>query len=169
MRGSPFRSLSLSVKPQPPHPAAMSPVLDQRVADKFASYPAGVRAQLLDMRALILETAAEDPAIGPLEETLKWGEPAYLTTQSGSGSTLRIDWKTKAPDRYAIYFNCKTTLIQAFRTIFPGEFRFEGNRAIVFMTDEAVPMAALKFCIGAALTYHRPSTKTVPLQTVRST
>lgn len=146
----------------------MSPILDQRVADKFASYPAGVRVKLLTIRALILETAAEDPTIGPLEETLKWGEPAYLTTQSGSGSTLRIDWKTKTPDQYALYFNCKTTLVQTFRTIFPGEFRFEGNRAIVFMIHEAVPMDALKFCIGAALTYHRPSTKTVPLQTARS-
>ena len=93
--------------------------------------------------------------MGDIEETLKWGEPAYLTSQTGSGSTLRIDWKGSKPNEYAMYFNCQTTLVATFRTLFPGEFRFEGNRAIVFMESEPLARDALAFCISAALTYHR--------------
>jgi hypothetical protein len=35
------------------------------------------------------------------------------------------------------------------------DFKFEGNRAIVFDLDETVPVDSLAFCIAAALTYHR--------------
>jgi hypothetical protein len=39
--------------------------------------------------------------------------------------------------------------------LFPDDFKFEGNRAIVFDDDdEVVPIDALCFCIAAALTYH---------------
>jgi len=43
------------------------------VAAVFAAYPARVRAKLLALRRLILETAAKTPGVGALEETLKWG------------------------------------------------------------------------------------------------
>jgi Domain of unknown function (DU1801) len=107
------------------------------------------------LRELIFRTAAATDGVGKLEETLKWGEPAYLTSQSGSGSTIRIGWKASKPAEYALYFNCQTSLVETFRTLFPTGFRFEGRRAIVFTADEAVPADALAFCIAAALTYHR--------------
>ena len=44
----------------------------------FASYPHAVRQCLDAVRALIIEVAMERD-VGPLTETLKWGEPAYLT------------------------------------------------------------------------------------------
>ena len=69
------------------------------------------------LRELILETAGEIEEVGPIEETLKWDEPAYLTSETGSGSTIRIDWKEKSPDQYAIYFNCKTSLVERFKTL----------------------------------------------------
>jgi hypothetical protein len=124
------------------------------VEEVFASYPPAVRRKMLALRALIFETAAATPAVGALRETLKWGEPAYLTDESGSGSTVRIDWKAKQPDRYAIYFNCQTTLVETFRTLFPDGLRFEGNRAIVFGVKDRLPVRDLKFCVAAALTYH---------------
>ena len=133
----------------------MTPFANPAVAKTFESYPPDVRRKLLALRELILRTAAATEGVGPLEETLKWGEPAYLTTQSKSGSTVRIAWKKSAPSQYAIYFNCQTTLVDTFRTLFPGEFKFEGNRAIVFDKADAVPAEALEFCIAAALTYHR--------------
>jgi hypothetical protein len=101
-----------------------------------------------------LHTAASTPGAGPLEETLKWGEPAYVTTQSKSGSTVRIDRK-KNQDRYAIYFNCNTTLVDTFRSLFPHSFQFEGNRALVFDVADALPTEDLAFCIAMALTYHQ--------------
>ncbi len=128
---------------------------DAATARVFEAYPPTLRRKLMVLRKLILDTAAATEGVGEIEETLKWGEPAYLTTQSKSGSTLRIAWKKSAPTQYAMYFNCQTTLVETFRTVFPNEFRFEGNRAIVFNEADPVPRDALAFCIAAALTYHR--------------
>lgn len=114
---------------------------------------------MLALRALVLSTARATDGVGELEETLKWGEPAYLTAATNSGSTVRLGWKKSTPGEYAIYFNCKTDLVDTFRTVFAGEFKFEGNRAIVFALDDVVPLDALAFCIGAALTYHRRKTR----------
>ena len=121
---------------------------------KFASYPPPVRRKLLALRQLILRTAGALPRVGQLEETLKWGEPAFLTTQSQSGSTIRIDWKAAQPAQYAMYFNCNTTLVDSFRTLFPNDFQFEGNRALVFDLNAPLPAKAVQFCVAAALTYH---------------
>lgn len=127
----------------------------RNVAGVFARYPPVVRRKMLALRALIFDTAAATPGVGKLEETLKWGEPAYLTTESGSGSTIRIDWKVKTPDRYAMYFNCQTTLVDTFRTLFPRDLRFEGNRAIILAVGDRLRVKDLQFCVAAALTYHR--------------
>ena len=113
-----------------------------------------MRTKMLALRALILDTAAAIPAVGPIDETLKWGEPAYVTAVSKSGSTLRIDSKRSDPTRYAVYFHCQTNLIETFRTLFPNDFTFEGNRAIVFELDDKLPIDALRTCVAAALTYH---------------
>ncbi|HEY0065448.1 MAG TPA: DUF1801 domain-containing protein [Telluria sp.] len=126
------------------------------VAAVFDTFPAPVREKLLRLRALILDTAASIDRVGPLEETLKWGEPAYLTTVSKSGSTIRLGWKKSAPGQYAMYFNCQTNLIASFRLALPGEFQYEGNRAIVFDLSDAVAEDAVCMCIAAALTYHDP-------------
>ena len=128
---------------------------DPAVARVFEAYPAPLRARLLALRELIFETAAATEGVGALDETLKWGEPAYLTTASKSGSTVRIDRKKASASQYAIYFNCRTGLVDTFRTLFPTGLRFEGNRAIVLDAGEPVPTDALAFCIAAALTYHR--------------
>ncbi|NOT19789.1 MAG: DUF1801 domain-containing protein [Sideroxydans sp.] len=112
-----------------------------------------MRSKLLSLRELIYRTAAETDGVGGLEETLKWGEPAYLTTNK-SGSTIRLGWKKSAPSQCALYFHCQTNLIETFRTLFPNEFKFEGNRAIVFEEVAPLPMDSLAFCIAAALTYH---------------
>ena len=133
----------------------MKPIQDPSVASRFSAYPPGIRRKLMALRALILKTAAVTDGVGTLHETLKWGEPAYITAESGSGSTIRIDWKKAKPAEYAMYFNCQTNLIEMFRTMFPNDFRYEGNRAILFREDEAVPDEALEFCVAAALTYHR--------------
>ncbi|MEP6790955.1 MAG: DUF1801 domain-containing protein, partial [Ramlibacter sp.] len=68
----------------------MKPFADSAVAKTFESYPPDMRRKLLALREIILRTAAATEGVGPLQETLKWGEPAYLTSQSKSGSTVRI-------------------------------------------------------------------------------
>ncbi|NOT88264.1 MAG: DUF1801 domain-containing protein [Lysobacter sp.] len=123
------------------------------VAETFARYPPHARAKLLALRRLILDTAERTEGVGAVVESLKWGEPAYRSRSGRMGSTVRIDWKPAKPGQYAMYFHCKTTLVETFRTLFPGEFGFEGNRAIVFDMDADLPEDAVRVCIEAALTY----------------
>ncbi len=118
----------------------------------FKNYPKLARKKLLDLRLLILETAKECETIAHMEETLKWGEPSYLVK---GGSTIRIDWKKKNPDQYAIYFKCTSSLVSTFRSVYGNIFRFEGDRAIIFKLDDRIPTSELKKCIGAALRYHK--------------
>jgi hypothetical protein len=131
------------------------PFHDPAVANTFAAYPSGMRRKLLVLRELIFDTAAGIDGVGEIDEALRWGEPAYLTSQSRSGSTIRVGRKKSSPSQYAMYFHCQTTLVQTFRTLFPRDFRYEGNRAIVFGESDVVPVEALSLCVAAALTYHR--------------
>jgi uncharacterized protein DUF1801 len=133
----------------------MKPSQPKAVADVFAAYPPRIRRKLFALRELILETAATTDGVGRIEETLKWGEPAYTTPETRIGSTIRIDWKPSTPDRYYMYFICTTKLVDTFRFEFPNDFIFEGNRALVFWADAAIPREPLAECIAAALTYHR--------------
>lgn len=110
--------------------------------------------RLLVLRALILETAADDPAIGPLEETLKWGEPAYLTSATKSGTTVRINRHKKSDSAYAIYVHCQTDLVERYKQLYGDILTFEGARAVVFDVDQDIPTEAVKHCLAMALTYH---------------
>jgi hypothetical protein len=92
------------------------------VAAVFSAFPAHVRARLLEVRELIFETAADIEGVGPLTETLKWGEPAYLTQATGSGSTIRLGWFRSSARDCAVLFNCRTTLVDDFRSQFPDVF-----------------------------------------------
>ena len=125
---------------------------DLVILDTFSQYPPSVRPQMLRLRELILEVANDLEEVSSLEETLKWGEPAYLTKH---GSTIRIDWKEKTPDQYAMYFKCTSKLVPSFREVFGDLFTFEDNRAIVFKLNEPIPEPALKQCIAAGLRYHK--------------
>lgn len=135
--------------------SALLPEFDNPdVAAVFDRYPAHMREKLLFLRQLIFDTAAETNGVGALEETLKWGEPSYLTPETKSGSTVRINWKPALENQYAIYFKCTTTLVESFREKYPDQFEFGGNRSILFNLDDRVPVTELKDCIATALTYH---------------
>ena len=71
----------------------MIPFEDDAVRAIFDSYPDEVRDRLMEVRALIFNAAANTSGVGPNEETLKWREPAYLTSTTKSGSTIRFGWK----------------------------------------------------------------------------
>lgn len=85
------------------------------VAAVFVAYPETFRTKLMFLRQLIFDTAEKTEGVGELEETLKWGEPAYLTSQTKSGSTIRINWKESLGNNYAIYFKCTTDLVPTFK------------------------------------------------------
>ncbi|MCK8521040.1 DUF1801 domain-containing protein [Aquimarina sp. D1M17] len=118
----------------------------------FDKYPDVAKVKLSNLRELIINVADETENISMLEETLKWGEPSYITKH---GSTLRMDWKPSSPDQYAMYFQCTSKLVPTFRIVYKDIFQFEGNRAIVFKIKEELPEKELKQCIKACLTYHK--------------
>ncbi len=118
----------------------------------FANYPDFVKDKMLFLRNLVIETAEEIKDLTVLEETLKWGEPSFVTK---NGSTLRMDWKEKKPDQYALYFQCTSRLVDTFRLVFNQKFQYEDKRAIVFLLDQKIPKMELKECIKASLRYHK--------------
>ncbi|GAA4279291.1 DUF1801 domain-containing protein [Aquimarina mytili] len=130
----------------------MNFIENPKVLEILRNYPKGIQEKLATLRQLIITTASENEDINTLEETLKWGEPSYITK---TGSTIRINRKKSSQDEFAIYFICSTGLVDTFRVIYRDTFTFEGNRAIVFNIHNEIPIAQLKHCISLALTYHR--------------
>jgi len=124
---------------------------NQEVEEIFNNCPDKIREKMLHLRQLVLDTAAEMESVKKIEETLKWGEPSYLTK---NGSTIRINWKKSKPDQYAMYFHCKTKLVDTFKELYKDTFKFDGNRAIVFNKNDKIPANELKHCISLSLTYH---------------
>lgn len=130
----------------------LTKITNPQIEIVFDNYPDFVKKQMFQLRNLIIAVAEETPAILELEETLKWGEPSFITPQ---GSTLRINWKPKTPNQYALYFKCTSKLVSTFKIIFDNQFQYEGSRAIVFPLDYNLPIPQVKACIKAALMYHQ--------------
>lgn len=121
----------------------------------FDAYPPAVRSRLLELRSLILDIAATTPGAGPLDETLKWGQPSYLTAETGSGTTVRLGPKKGDDASCCLFIHCQTSLVDRFRALpDAGGLVFEGTRAVVFDVDDPLPEGAAVF-VRAALTYHR--------------
>ena len=110
-----------------------------QVAAVFNNYPEEMREKLMFLRQLIFDTAAATEGVGELEETLKWGEPSYLTPKSKSGSTIRIAWKESQKEEYSIFFKCTANLVPAFKEKFPKKLKFGGNRSIDVNLNDHVP------------------------------
>lgn len=122
------------------------------IASVFASLPEDARDGLLILRALIFKTAARLPEVGPIEETLRWCQPAYLTSVTKSGSTLRLG--VPKGSSFALFVHCRTDIISSFTTTFPDQDRIDGNRAILFDDARQIDPARHGLLIRHALTYH---------------
>lgn len=120
------------------------------VAAAFAAFPDAARGGLLRLRALIFEVAQDTPGVGRIEETLKWGQPAYLTPETRAGSTLRLG--VPKTGGFALFAHCQTTIVADFRRVFPDDFAYDGNRAVRFDVDPEP--GAIVPLIRHALTYH---------------
>jgi hypothetical protein len=127
---------------------------DARTAAAFKAYPPAVRARLMALREMLFDVAVRTPGVGRLTETLKWGQPSYLTEETGSGSTVRIDRLKGGEGGYAIYFHCKSGLVGQFRELYPNLFTYEGRRAIRFAPGDRVPERELRHCLALAFTHH---------------
>ena len=74
----------------------LKPIVDPAVEAAFEAFPADLRSGLLQLREMIIETAEKTEHVGPLLETTKWGQPAYLPSRPRVGSTVRIGTLKKA-------------------------------------------------------------------------
>lgn len=130
----------------------MTILSDPKVQEKFDSFPQPYKDKLLALRELIIHTA-EEIGIEKLEETLKWGEPSYLTKD---GSTLRLNMVKKVENTYALYFKCTSNLIPTIREIYRNSLVYENNRAIYLdVHEKQLPLQELKVAIAMALRYHK--------------
>lgn len=128
-----------------------SPALPPDVDRIISGYAPTTREGVLALRALILKEAAAMPQIGLLTETLKWGQPAYLT-RTRKGSTLRL-----GPHRdacFALFAHCQTSIIESYARSFPGWDRIDGNRAVLFDTPDQIEPERLGHLIRHGLGYH---------------
>ena len=119
----------------------------------FDACPGPIKTKLKALRRLIFDTAKATKGVGRIEEALKWGQPSYLTPETGSGSTIRIDRVKSAGNQVAVFFHCQTDLVETFRELYP-KLSYSGNRAILLDADKKLPEAELRHCVALALTYH---------------
>ena len=123
------------------------------VAAAFEVFPAPERKTLLRLRDVIFEVAKSDARIGPLQETLRWGQPSYLTATTKSGTAIRLALTKKG--ECALFTHCQTTVMSDFRNQFPDEFAYEDNRALIPGAGFEDKIALLSMFMVAAMTYHR--------------
>ncbi|MGG7567648.1 DUF1801 domain-containing protein [Rhodovulum sp. DZ06] len=136
-------------------PFAAPPFASPAVAAAFDAFPAPQRALLPALRAEVFAGAAADPRIGPLEETLKWGQPSWRP-RSGAGTALRVGLpKTSplGPAACALYVHCQTSVIEDVRPLLPPGLHIEGTRAVHLCAAAPPPPGALRPLILRALTY----------------
>jgi uncharacterized protein DUF1801 len=150
-----------SAKKRPAARGAAAPAASLEAV--FDACPAPVKTKLKALRKLIFDTAKATKGVGKIEEALKWGQPSYLTAETGSGSTIRIDRVKAADNQVAVFFHCQTNLVDTFRELYP-ELSYSGNRAILLDAKENLPEAELRHCVALALTYHLRKRKPAPVK-----
>jgi hypothetical protein len=131
----------------------------------IAAYTPQVKMRLKELRQLVLDTAAKTNDVGRIEEALKWGQPSFLTPETKSGSTIRIDGLRNDLEKYAMYFHCQSGLVDLFKERYGKALTYESNRALIFDVNEELPTDIVSHCISLALTHHlrKKSAKSVGL------
>ena len=85
------------------------------VAGAFEALSDDALPRLLSIRDLIFKVAADTDGVGEIVETLKWGQPSYLTVRPKSGSTVRLG--VSKDGRPALFCHCQTTLVREYREL----------------------------------------------------
>jgi hypothetical protein len=128
----------------------MTPYANEQVAAAFAAIPSEPREGLLRLRELIFDVAGDLPNEPQVEETLKWGQPAYLTPK---GSTIRLGIPKSGG--FALFVHCQSRLIPDYEMAFPKADRIEGTRAVLFKDADQIDEGRHGWLIARALTYRQ--------------
>ncbi|MDA8747069.1 DUF1801 domain-containing protein [Litoreibacter sp.] len=118
--------------------------MPDQVADVFDGFQNAHAKVLRKALALILKEAKR-LNVGPVTETLKWGQPSYAVR---NGTPLRLGLLAESP---ALFVHCQTDIIENARALIGGVAEFSGNRALILGGDPR----AETHVICAALIYHQ--------------
>ena len=121
--------------------------MDPKVYDAFQAFPDETRDRLLTLRELIYDIARQTDGVGPVSETLKWGQISYLNP---SGTTLRIG-TVDSNETLALYVHCQTSIVDDLKAA-GSTLTFDGKRCI-HLPVEDLDTAEVRAAIIAALTY----------------
>jgi Domain of unknown function (DU1801) len=140
------------------------PFANKKIAEVFDGYPGDLRKKLDRLREIVFEVANETEGIGELEEALRWGSPSYLTSDTRSGTTVRIDRIGWQKGQYGVFVHCQSGVMEQFKSAFGNDYKYDGSRGIVLDSKDEIPEEAIRHFIWLALTYHlrkkrKPGTK----------
>lgn len=138
--------------PSTPAEAMPAAPLRQELRSAFDAVPDDVRRRWIELRELVFETAAQTEGVGPVTESLKWGEPSFAVR---SGTPIRLGWKPSSSAIVRLLVHCQTDLVARWRELYGEILTFEGTRAIALPLDRELPSEELTHCIAMALTYKR--------------
>ena len=128
----------------------MTPVIEEAIS----AHGPKVQKVLRELHHLVHATARKLEGVGTVSDALRWGQPSFLTLETGSGSTIRMDGLRDDPSRVALYFHCQSGLVAQFRELYGEKLTFEKNRAILLSVNKPLPRHELAHCISLALTHH---------------
>lgn len=121
---------------------------------RVTTWPTRAQEAFSTLRALCHATA-DELEIGPLEESLKWGQPAWRPTKPNTGSTLRVMWHENTPDLLSLYVGCKTDLAARMRDIYPDLPQNDGRRHIAIRLSDPLPLDAMSHLASMTFAYHK--------------
>lgn len=126
---------------------------NKHVEGLFNNFPGDIGKSLLHIRAMIYEEAHANPSVDQLEESLKWGQPSYVS-KNKAGTPIRLGVEKKSPGTFGLYVNCSTSLIETVKHIYGDKLTYDGNRGILFHENDTLPEETLRHVINLAMTYH---------------
>lgn len=117
-----------------------------------AQYPDHIQSRFDEFKSMVHSVAEGIDDIKWIEESIKWNEPTF---KSNIGSPFRFGWSSKASDQFGLYFICTTTLVETYKKLYPDFFNFDGNRGLIFQSNDPFPKEPLLHCIELALRYKK--------------
>lgn len=114
-------------------------------------WPSEAAAHAHAVRSL-WQAEADALGIAHLDESLKWGEPAWRPRKGGA--TLRLSWKASVAE-LGIFVDCKTDLCARMQSDYPEAFRYVPPRALFLHPGAPLPVEALAHLARIAFRYKR--------------
>tara|TARA_R110002110_G_scaffold23490_2_gene89420 strand:+ start:1040 stop:1462 length:423 start_codon:yes stop_codon:yes gene_type:complete len=116
------------------------------------------RAAFWACRELFHQTAVQ-AGTGPLDETIKWGQPAWRPVRARTGSTLRMGWSPAKPAHLSLFVDCKTDLAARMRDLYPNLAGNDGRRQMALDLTQPLPEQAVSHLAQMTFCYHRSRRK----------